>query len=131
MKRIALAVALLVSLAALAWPGFDECKAANVRDDYETAFQECKPLAEQGDAVAQTILGLMYANGDGVPQDFAKAATWFRKAAWQGVDLAQYFLGLAYDKGLGVPQDYAEAAKWYEAAGEQGNITARVNLGFM
>jgi len=41
--------------------------------DYATALREWKPLAEQGDAYAQTSLGLMYANGDGVPQDYKTA----------------------------------------------------------
>jgi TPR repeat protein len=38
------------------------------RGDFATALREWKPLAEQGDAVAQFNLGLMYANGDGDPQ---------------------------------------------------------------
>ena len=28
-------------------------------------FEETKRLAEQGDAIAQTILGIMYGNGEG------------------------------------------------------------------
>jgi TPR repeat protein len=39
-------------------------------------------------------LGVMYANGDGVPQDFAEAAKWFRKAADQGDTEAQSNLKL-------------------------------------
>ena len=37
--------------------------------------------AEQGDAEAQFNLGLMYTNGDGVPQDYQEAVSWYRKAA--------------------------------------------------
>jgi len=40
--------------------------------------------AERGDAEAQYELGLMYANGRGVPEDFMKALEWVRKAAVQG-----------------------------------------------
>ena len=43
--------------------GLDTAK----RGDYATALREWKPLAEQGDADAQYNLGLMYANGHGVP----------------------------------------------------------------
>ena len=43
----------------------------------------------------------MYANGEGVPQDYAAAAKWFRLAAEQGHALSQYNLGLMYDKGEG------------------------------
>ena len=46
-------------------------------------------------------------NGQGVPQDYAEAVTWYRKAAEQGDADAQYNLGVMYAKGQGVPQDYA------------------------
>ena len=52
-----------------------------------------RPLADQGDATAQYDLGLMYAKGQGVPQDYAEAVKWFRKAADQGDASAQYNLG--------------------------------------
>jgi uncharacterized protein len=44
-----------------------------------------RPLAEQGVAPAQHDLGVMYANGQGVPQDYATAVSWYRKAAEQGL----------------------------------------------
>jgi len=51
---------------------------------------------------AQYSLGVMYANGLGVPEDDAEAARWFRLAAEQGNALAQYNLGFIYDSGRGV-----------------------------
>jgi TPR repeat protein len=51
------------------------------------------PLADQGTALAQLSLGVMYANGKGVPQDFGQSATWYRKAADEGDDKAQSILG--------------------------------------
>jgi TPR repeat protein len=48
--------------------------------------------------------------GWGVPQDYAQAAIWYRKAAEQGSAEAQFNLGLLYDNGLGVPLDYSQAA---------------------
>jgi len=39
--------------------------------------------AEQEDAFAQFLLGVMYANGEGVPKDYVEAAKWLRKAAEQ------------------------------------------------
>ena len=53
----------------------------------------------------------MYANGKGVPQDYAEAVKWYRRAAEQGDAYAQNNLGLMYANGKGVPQDYAEAVK--------------------
>ncbi len=89
--------------------------------------------AKQGYDLAQHNLGLMYANGKGVPQDYAEAVKWYRRAAEQGDAYAQNNLGLMYANGKGVPQDYAEAVKWYRRAAKwyQGNATAQHNLGLM
>ena len=56
--------------------------------------EELRARAEQGDADAQANLGLMYYNGEGVPQDYAEAVRWFRLAAEQGDADAQYNLGV-------------------------------------
>jgi TPR repeat protein len=82
MKRIITAL-ILLTLATPAWGGYDEGLAAAKRGDYATALREWRPLAEQGRAVAQHNLGFMYANGQGVPQDYAAAVKWWRKAAAQ------------------------------------------------
>ncbi len=73
MKRVISAVVVLIGLAAPARAGFDEGVAAYERGDYETALREFRPLAEQGLASAQYSLGLMYDNGEGVPQDYIQA----------------------------------------------------------
>ncbi len=114
-----------------AWADFQAGADAYLRGDYATALLEFKPLAEKGHANAQFGLGLMYDEGQGVPQDYAEAAKWYRKAAEQGQASAQNSLGVMYDEGQGVPQDYAEAVKWYRKAVEQGQASAQLNLGFM
>jgi TPR repeat protein len=43
------------------------------KGDYATALREWTPLAEQGHAKAQTILGAMYKEGKGVPKDIVYA----------------------------------------------------------
>jgi len=60
---------------------------------YSVAFDFCRMAAEQGYAVAQYNLGVMYANGEGVPKDVQKAAKWHRKAAEQGHADAQTHMG--------------------------------------
>ena len=85
--------------------------------------------ANAGDADAQWLLGLAYADGQGVPQDYAQAAAWYRKAADQGLADAQTNLGVAYYKGEGVPQDFVQAAAWYRKAADQGDADAQYNLG--
>ena len=92
---------------------------------------ETRKKAEQGDAAAQFNLGLMYADGDGVPKDAVEAVKWYRKAAEQGNADAQFNLGLMYDNGKRVPKDAVEAVKWYRKAAEQGNANAQYNLGNM
>ena len=99
--------------------------------DYATAIQEWTPLAEAGDVPVQYNLGVMYDNGQGVPQDYAEAVKWYRLAADQGYAGAQTNLGLMYDNGQGVPQDYAEAMKWWRLAADQGFANAQTNLGVM
>jgi TPR repeat protein len=94
-------------------------------------LQLLRPLADQGDTKAQFNLGVMYANGLGVPQDYAEAVKWFRKAADQGDAKAQPNLGFMYDNGRGVPQDYTEAAKWWGLAADQGEAKAQNDLGSM
>lgn len=88
-------------------------------------------LAEQGDARAQTALGLMFAKGDGVPRDSSESAKWFRKAAEQGHSDAQFYIGTMYLHGTGVPKDSIEAALWLREAAGLGNRAAQYNLGLM
>jgi len=71
----------------------------------------------------------MYLNGEGIPQDSAKAMDWLRKAADQGDPQAQYNLGEIYEHGQGVPQDFSQALEWLQKAAEHGAIPAQERLG--
>ena len=104
---------------------------AYARGDYATAFKEWLPLAEQGEALAQLVLGGLYEYGRGVPQDYAQAAAWYRQAAERGDVRAQVNLGRLYMEGQGVPQDYAQAADLFRKAAEQGLAIAQFGLGFL
>ena len=68
-------------------------------------LQTLHTQAAQGDANTQFVLGMMYANGRGVPQDYTTARGWYEKAAVQGHAMAQYNLGALYFNGQGVPQN--------------------------
>jgi TPR repeat protein len=131
MKRFLATLLAAATLGLTAHAGFKEGLSAYLQGDYAKALKEWQPLAEQGDADAQFSLGVMYANGQGVPQDDKEALNWYRKAAEQGVAGAQFNLGLMYKNGQGVPQDYKEAANWYRKAAEQGVAGAQNNLGRM
>ena len=94
---------------------------ANKRGDYAAALKEWLPLAEQGDARAQTNLGVMYRDGQGVPRDHKTALKWYTLAAEQGYANAQNNLGVMYGEGPGVIQDYVRAHMWGNIAASNGS----------
>ena len=134
-RRIASADFLMVLVAAVFFGGCGESttsppvaqEAAKVSPEQELAALTKK--AEAGDAIAQNNLGVMYANGEGVPKDAVKAVEWYQKAALQGEASAQNNLGAMYANGEGVPKDAAKAVEWYQKAAVQGNAIAQHNLG--
>ena len=81
--------------------------------------------ADEGDAYLQLIMGEKCFYGDGLPQDYAGALSWYRKAADQGDAGAEFCLGWMYENGIGGRQDNAEALKWYRKAAAQGNADAK------
>lgn len=94
----------------------------------EIAFSE-DDFVKRLSRLATYEQGVQYYVGDGVPQDFAEAAKWLRKAAEEGFDFAQFMLGAMLENGEGVRQDYVEAAEWHRKAAEQGLPMAQLNLG--
>jgi uncharacterized protein len=124
-------VLLLICLSAPAWADFKAGIDAHQRGDYATALREWQPLAEQGDALAQYNLGLLYDNGRGVQKDYAQARQWYEKAAAQGRADAQVNLGILYDYGRSIPQDFKKAVYWYRLSAKQGNDLAQRRLGLM
>jgi len=87
------------------------------------------PPAPREVVIGDYNLGVRYAFGNGVKQDYKKAAELFLKAAMQGLPDAQYNLGALYDNGLGVPKDPVRAVIWYHSAAEQNHPSAELNLG--
>ena len=136
MKNLAttlcLTIAVLLGSMGVSWSGdYQKGLTAAKSGDFATALREWTPLAEQGNAIAQYNLGLMYRKGRGVPQDDKTAVKWYRLAAKQGDALAQTNLGYMYKNGIGVPQNYKIAVKWYRLAAKQGFAKAQYNLGVM
>ena len=99
--------------------------------------------AEGGDIGSQYYLGLLYLRGrdrdfdikpdaaltlaamyeegtDGLPQDMAAAAKWYRKAAELGKPNAAAVLAQMYAQGVGVKRDLREAEKWRRRAEQDG-----------
>src|SRR5215831_17224848 len=94
-RWIAIAALLLSTWAMPARAGdTEDCKnaATLVRSEPARAVAACRRLAEQGYTSAQSMLGTMYENGEGVPQDPDEAVKWYRKAATRGDGEAVYNL---------------------------------------
>jgi TPR repeat protein len=87
MKRPIMAGAIMVvqltGCAALAGP-WEDGMAAYSRGDYVPAIRLFRPLAEQGNARAQKVLGVMFRKGEGVPKNAVRARMWFSLAAKRG-----------------------------------------------
>ena len=117
-----------LSVGGIAYAGpFEDVTAAYKRQDYATALRLIRPLADKGDAAAQSNLGLMYDKGQGVPENDAEAVKWYVKAADQGDADAQTSLGYMYAKGEGVPENAVQAYKWWNLAAAHGDDRAKKN----
>jgi len=73
----------------------------------------------------------MYDSGQGVAQDYAEAAAWYRKAAEQGDAVAQFNLGSMYFKGKGAQRGLWRGRTMYHMAAVQGYAQAQYSLGLM
>lgn len=84
-----------------------------------------------GDLVAQHILGMMYGQGNGAPQDDAQALHWTLLAAEGGLVNAQFSAGTMYFEGRGMPVNESRAFYWYAQAAVQGDASAQMVLARM
>ena len=85
------------------------------------------PLANSG-AVSNYELGMAYALGNTLEQDYAKAFEHFTRSAREGYAPAQYRLAAAYANGDGTEKDPARAIEWYEKSAGQGHTAAQRSL---
>jgi TPR repeat protein len=76
----------------MAADSLEEAVAAYRTADYVAALRIYRSMTDQGLAIAQFNVGLMYDNGQGVSKDEVQATKWYRLAADQGRSDAQYQL---------------------------------------
>ena len=84
--------------------------------NYVEAARWFQRAGDQGIALAQFSLGMMYYEGKGVSQNYLEAARWLQRAANQGFGPAQAVVGAMYARAQGVPQDYVQAYMWLNLA---------------
>jgi len=94
------------------------------RQEYIKRDAAIRAKAAAGDIESMLELAEIYAQGMGVPKDYAKAADCYRKAADAGSASAMLKLGMLYNTGKGVPKNMDEAAAWYKKAADKGNQNA-------
>jgi uncharacterized protein len=126
-----------VSAAVAAGP-LEDADAARMAGDRAAALRLLRPLAEGGNAAAQTRLGRVYEDFallapevEEVRQNYTAAMHWYQLAAKQGDPQAQGNIGIMYSYGKGVPQDFTEAVKWYRLAADQAAIYMQSLLGLL
>jgi uncharacterized protein len=103
---------------------FHTTSRADISREDSTEFRENLLPAQQGDAKAQVFVGYLYETGQGVTQNYTKAAEWYQRAAVQGNAGAQAQLGNMYYHGRGVSQNYVQSYMWLDLSARQGNKQA-------
>jgi TPR repeat protein len=89
MKRRAMVGGLIVAVHVLGVAGaaagpWEDGMAAYNRGDYVPAIHLFRPLAEQGNPKAQSVIGVMYRKGQGVARSSVHAFMWFSLASARG-----------------------------------------------
>lgn len=120
---------LFVAALLLAAPAMAETPAATLEraiasygaGDFDDARAAFRTLADEGSAIGETMLGTMYARGEGVAADPATAAAYWLRAAQRGYPPAQLALAGALAGGRGVARDPGEAWLWASLAAEHGD----------
>ncbi len=131
--RISLLFGLFLSFCAPAYAdALDDARMAYLKGDYATALSVVRPAAEEGNPMAQNLLGDAYDRGNGIKKDAAAALEWWKKAADQNYPKAMYNLGrLSMNGADGVPQDYLTASEMFTALMQQNYPEAFTNYGLM
>lgn len=79
-------------------------------------------------ASSALMMGVATEEGKGIPQNFADAAVWYKKAVDMGQNEAFAYLGSAYLDGRGIPADEAEAVNIFQAGAERGDAKSQRKL---
>jgi TPR repeat protein len=97
--------------------------------DFAGALRRLPPLAERNVALAQMMLGRMYANGIGTAPDCALAVQWLTRAASGGMAEAASMLAEFSETGHCLPRDARRALAWYQRAAANGDTHAPSKIG--
>ncbi|WP_147125293.1 tetratricopeptide repeat protein [Shimia ponticola] len=120
--------AALVLLATPALADLEEARDMMEAGQFEEAREALWPAARSGNAEAEELIGVMYALGLGVEQDFTRAFEWYLRSAMKGHAGAQSGVGWYYEVGLGMPEpDLTRAYMWYKLSAIGGDPDAAIS----
>jgi len=108
-----------------------EDEPTRVAADPAKAATYLKAAADAGDAEAQSLVGQLYMEGNGVPRDPALAQHYTLAAANHGIAAAEYNAGLLILRDAGPAPDLAEAYKWFALAAQAQYPGAEQNRSFV
>ncbi len=123
MKKIILALALVLAFSAPAFADFAKGKSAYDQKQWKIAIENLRPAAESGDDNAMVILGNMYADGLGVGKDPKEAFTLYHRAAVKNNAAGMAATAAFYQRGLGVPVNTRMAIEWFHRSAKIGHQT--------
>ncbi len=128
MSRLRL-FALCVFLASPVLADIEDARDLMEEGRFEEAYDALWPAARSGNAEAEELIGVMYALGLGVDQDYVRAFDWYLRSAMKGHAGAQSGVGWYYETGLGLPApDLVRAFLWYQLSTIGGDPDAAISV---
>ena len=119
----------LVGMASPLSAEIEEARDMMEAGQFEEARKALWPAARSGNADAEELIGIMYALGLGVEQDYERAFEWYLRSSMKGHPGAQSGVGWYYEVGLGMPEpDLVRAYMWYNLSAIGGDPDAAISL---
>jgi hypothetical protein len=122
-------VIILCTLLAFSLPAISAAKSDCTQSECNEEIKQLTKFAKNGSPHAMAMLGVFYFHGEGIKQDYKKAAKWLQHASKKDSPQARYYLSLMYRQGLHYKQDI-DKANWYLTRSSNGGfVLALVDKG--
>lgn len=140
LKTIVMLVMLLLPACVMAQKGVHQevLKAAKVLKGQDASMSKDAAVrllttaANDSNAYAMNVLGMVYLQGIGVEKNVDKAISWWMLAAQNGYAYAYHNLGMLYKNGkLGIKQDFVKACSFYKKGAEANSLVCCYNYGWL
>ena len=118
----------IAPLAGFANSALEQARDLMEANRYDEALAALHPLARSGNADAEELIGVHYALGLGVEQDYQRAFEWYLRSSLKGHPGAQSGIAWYYEVGLGMPApDLVRAYMWYTLSAMGGDVDAAIS----